>query len=316
MSSEALLIGTDDGVYRALVDDIADSRRVLKSDRVLRVRRFGDSVFAATRSGLFRSRDSGRTWRNLDVPRREVYSVLVSPDAERLYAGTHPAHLYVSANDGTTWDEVESIQDVPSRATWHTPRHRNEAHIRSLSAHPDSPERVIAGVEVGGVLVSDDCGESWDERRAGLQTERADDLQYDVHHVLALSGDEMIVACGGGLYRTRNAGDAWTRLDDHGHPYFREAFSHHGRLYVAATRGPWASEMDATMFESPDRGDTLEAVSYPGAGEAFVLAWTALNSADEEVFAGTHTGVVIHRSRGEWTIAGTVPARIRSLAVI
>lgn len=34
--------------------------------------------------------------------------------------------------------------------------------------------------------------------------------------------------------------------------------------------------MDATLFESTDEGETLDAVSYPGAGEAFVLAWTVL----------------------------------------
>lgn len=139
----------------------------------------------------------------------------------------------------------------------HTPRHRKEAHVRSLSVHPDVPERVIAGVEVGGVFVSDDYGESWEERRAGLQTEREDDLQYDVHHVPALSGDELVVSCGGGLYRTRNVGDTWTRLDDHNHSHFREAFSHGGRLYAAATRGPWTSEMDATLFESTDRAILL-----------------------------------------------------------
>ncbi|WP_254533406.1 WD40/YVTN/BNR-like repeat-containing protein [Natrinema gelatinilyticum] len=316
MSRGALLIGTDEGVYRAYTDDIADSRRVLESELVLRVRRFGDAMFAATRSGLFRSRDGGETWTDLAVPRREVYSVVQSPDAERLYAGTHPAHLYISTDDGATWRELTGFQDVPSRETWHTPRHRNEAHVRSLSVHPDTPDRMIAGVEVGGVLVSDDCGESWEERRAGLHNEREDNLQFDVHHALSLSGDELVVSCGGGLYRTRNAGDSWTRLDDHNHPYFREAFSHGDRLYAAATRGPWVSEMDATLFESTDEGETLDAVSYPGAGDAFVLAWTALDETDGGVFAGTHTGSVLRRAGGEWTNTGTVPARIQSLEVI
>ncbi|WP_423746537.1 glycosyl hydrolase [Haladaptatus sp. SPP-AMP-3] len=311
-----LLVGTDQGVYRAPIDYVANSRRVLATDSVLRVRRFDDVVFAATRSGLFRSRDGGKTWTDLNVPRREVYSVTPSPDGKCLYAGTHPAHLYVSADGGTSWRELAGFQEVPSRETWHTPRHRNVAHIRSLSVHPDTPDRVIAGVEVGGVLVSDDCGESWEERRAGLHDERADDLQYDVHHVLALSGDELVVSCGGGLYRTRKTGHSWTRLDDHDHPYFREAFAHNGRLYTAATRGPWAGEMDATLFESTDQGDSLEVVSYPGDGDEFILAWAAPDRADEDVFAGTHTGSVLRRVDGEWTTVGNVPARCQSLAII
>lgn len=43
MSNATLLIGTDEGVYRASIDTIADSRRVLESERVLRVRRFDDA---------------------------------------------------------------------------------------------------------------------------------------------------------------------------------------------------------------------------------------------------------------------------------
>lgn len=74
--------------------------------------------------------------------------------------------------------------------------------------------------------------------------------------------------------------------------------------------------MDATLFESTDEGETLDPASYPGAGNAFVLALTALAGAGGDVFAGTHTGSVLRRVDGEWTGVGNVPARIRSLATI
>ena len=95
-------IGTRDGVYRAAGVPTTDVEQVLDSGNTLRVRTFPavDGVFAATKTGLYRSADDGRTWENLDVPREEVYSVGVSPDGERLYAGTHPAHLYVSTDRG------------------------------------------------------------------------------------------------------------------------------------------------------------------------------------------------------------------------
>jgi hypothetical protein len=139
---------------------------------------------------------------------------------------------------------------------WHTPRHRNEAHIRSLGVHPDAPERVVAGVEVGGVHVSDDSGETWTERRNGVHD--------DVHHVFVLGAEEYIASCGGGLYRTRDSGESWTRLDGAlDHTYFREAFADEGRLYAAAARGPpgtWggANGADAALFESTDGGTSLD----------------------------------------------------------
>jgi photosystem II stability/assembly factor-like uncharacterized protein len=308
-----LLIGTNEGVYRAPIDRIDNAMRVLETERVLRIRRFGDVVFAATRSGLFRSADGGETWTDLNVPRREVYSVLQSPDGERLYAGTHPAYLYVSTDGGESWCELEGLQELPSREEWRLPRHRNEAHVRSLGAHPDAPERVVTGIEVGGVHVSDDNGNTWTERRDGVHA--------DVHHVLVRSAEEYIASCGGGLYRTRDAGQSWTRLDDDlDHTYFRETFVAGGRLYAAAARSSppsWGGELgpDAALFESSDGGDTFETVSYPDGPKEFILAWAALNEDDGDVLAGTRGGYVLRQIGDEWTTIGNLPTGIHSLAV-
>ncbi|MFC6764558.1 WD40/YVTN/BNR-like repeat-containing protein [Natrinema soli] len=308
----AVLIGTRDGVFRTASIPVDDVEQVLDSGDTPRVQTFPDidGVFAATKSGLHRSMDDGRTWEDLGVP-QEVYSVVASPNGERLYAGIHPAHLYVSIDRGETWRELEGFQDLPSRDQWHTPRHRNEAHVRSLGVHPETPDRVIAGVEVGGVHVSEDQGETWTERRDGVHD--------DVHHVLVLGADEYVASCGDGLYRTRDAGQSWTRLDTElNHRYFREAFTLDGRLYAAAARsspGTWSGEggADAVLLESTDRGETFESVTYPGGPAEVILAWTDV---DGHVLAGTNAGRFINRDeKGSWTDAGMVPVGIRSLAV-
>ncbi|ELY86165.1 WD40/YVTN/BNR-like repeat-containing protein [Natrialba taiwanensis] len=307
-----VLIGTRDGVYRSATVPVGNTDQVLDSGNTPRIRTFPavDGVFAATKSGLYRSVDEGKTWENLDVPREEVYSVVASPDGERLYAGTHPAHLYVSTDGGDTWDELEGFQDLPSRDQWHTPRHRNEAHVRSLGVHPETPDRIIVGVEVGGVHISDDQGETWTERRDGVHD--------DVHHVLIFGPDEYVASTGDGLYRTQDAGQSWTRLDTRlDNRYFREAFAFDGRLYAAAARsspGAWRGEngADATLVESSDSGKTLEAVSYPGKPEEVILAWTVING---HVLAGTNDGRLINRDAdGSWVDAGLVSGSIRSLA--
>jgi photosystem II stability/assembly factor-like uncharacterized protein len=308
-----LVIGTNDDLYRTPTLDGSDAEQTLDCGRALRVRRFDgvDGVFAATHDGLYRSLDGGTTWTDMDVPRTEVYSVVASPNGERLYAGTHPAHLYVSTDVGETWNELDGFQELPSRDQWHTPRHRNEAHIRSLGTHPDVPHRLIAGVEVGGVHVSEDDGETWTERRDGAHD--------DIHHVLVQGPSTYVASTGTGLYRTEDAGESWTRLDTSlDHRYFREAIDHEGTLFAAAARGPpgtWRGSdgADAILVESTDAGATLETVPYPGAPDEIILAWTV---AEDTVIAGTNDGRILQRTENGWETQGTLPAGIRSLVTV
>ena len=301
-----LLAGTRTGVYRGTSASFDDAVRVLDSDRVMRLRTFGPRTYAATRGGLYRSLDDGDSWARIETPRPEVYSVLEHPEGERLYAGTHPAHCYVSTDAGDTWSECRGLQELPSRASWHTPRHRNEAHVRALRA---SGDRLVAGIEVGGVHVSDDGGETWSERRDGLHD--------DVHHVLVADGT-WVASTGDGLYRTDDDGRTWRRLDgDVDHRYFRAAHVQDGRLYAAATAGPpptWEGPRgtDAALFESGG-GELLRPVDYPGSPGGFVLSWAAGGG---DLFAGTTAGQLLRRTADGWLGAGNVPSSIVSLTAV
>lgn len=315
-----LLVGTFDGVHRAKLEGDPVARPVLDCGDAIAVRTLPglEGVFAATRTGLYRTRNDGDAWEDLATPRNEVFSVTASPDGRRLYAGTHPAHLYASDDEGDTWTQLEGLQQLPSRGTWHTPRHRDAAHVRTLATHPEAPHRVVAGIEVGGVHVSDDEGRSWTERRAGLEHERDDDLQYDVHHVLTTGADTLHVSCGYGFYRSRDAGASWTRLDPPTeHRYFHASHEHDRRLFVAAETfppGPYGGDQIAggMLFASDDGGDTLEPLPYPGAPEEVA---TALASAGDRLLAGTSQGRILALDGDAWEQVSQTPGWIRSLAI-
>lgn len=307
----SLLFGTDDGVYRASGVRFDEVTRVLDAGRVMRTRRVPSGIYAATLTGLYRSTDAGVTWTDTGVHREEVYSVLEGPSGQRLFAGTHPAHLYVSADAGESWRELAGFQALPSRDSWHTPRHRNEAHVRSLGAHPDAPDRLVAGVEVGGVHVSDDGGETWTERRDGVHD--------DVHHVLVRTPAEYLASCGDGLYRTRDTGRTWERLRRGlDRRYFRETIVHEGSIYTAAARsspGHWDGEggADAALYVGDASAPEFTSMDYPGEPAAVVLSWEAV---DGTLLAGTNEGTVLVLESGGWTCSGQVPAGIRSLCAV
>lgn len=305
----ALFVGSVDGVWR--IDDADhDADRMLGAGagplRTWRVKSHDGDLYAATDAGLFRSADGGSSWTDLDVPTAPVFSVAVGPDG-RVYAGTHPPHVYVSAGRG--WSECYGIQEQPSRSEWDSPVH-DEGQVRHLHVPAAQPDRIVAGVERGGVHVSDRRGKQWCERRAGVWD--------DVHHLHCVDACTYYASTGTGLYRTTDAGHSWTRLDeDLDRSYFRETIVHDGTLFAGATMGPsttWTGPNGANgaLYESADQGATFQSVPYPGEGTEAVLAWAADGS---RVYAGTDRGRVLVRENGEWEEWAQAPAGIRSLAV-
>jgi photosystem II stability/assembly factor-like uncharacterized protein len=68
------------------------------------------TVFAGTESGVFRSHNGGRAWRDLDFPldAGPVLSLALSVTDGRLYAGTENRGLFVSDDSGISWQQVDN----------------------------------------------------------------------------------------------------------------------------------------------------------------------------------------------------------------
>ncbi|MFN8473245.1 MAG: glycosyl hydrolase [Anaerolineae bacterium] len=172
--------------------------------------------------GLWRSEDGGATWRRSDdgIGRAEVMSLAVSAfagesDAGVVYAGTEPSALFVSTDGGRHWEERPAFQDIPSRSTWSFPPRPWTHHVRWIAPDPHVSERVYVAVELGGVMRTDDGGQTWVDRRP--------DGPMDVHtaatHPLApgrvytAEGDGFGRA-GRGYAESRDADETWGYPDD------------------------------------------------------------------------------------------------------
>ncbi len=317
-----LAVGTHEGLYRIADLDAADPERRLDCGTVHAVETVGDvGVFAATDEGLYHSRQ-GRRWRDLDVPRAPVVSVAVSPGRKHCYAGTYPACLYRAtlrnrSSPGDEWVECDAFRRLPSRERWADRSPRDDgSQVRTLAVHPDAPARVVAGVEVGGVCVSDDRGETWTERGKGVHD--------DVHHVLALGPDDYVAACGNGLYRSGDGGRTWVRRDtdfrDFWYNYYRETERYDGSLYASAAG--WGPVEGSGVILAVDDEGTPDRVPFPGSDSSFVTSW---ETDGHRLLAGT-MGVadtfrqhspsdVLAYDGEEWSVVATVPAGVKSVAV-
>lgn len=316
----AVLVGTHRGLYRSDEVPFDDLERLLDCGTVNRLHRLPGvgGVFAATDEGLYHSTD-GEAWADLDVPRSPVLSIVATPDGERLFAGTRPVGLYVSDDGGDTWAEVEGFRDLPRHEHWQGHAFREDAHLRTLAVHPSTPDRVAAGIEPGGVVVSEDGGDTWEPRNRGVHE--------DVHHLLTPRADEYVASCGNGLYRSTDRGDTWLRLDtgfqDFWYNYFRETCIHDDTLFAAASGWGPAEPSGVVLRES---GRSFVRESYPGSDDSFVLSWATtggvllagtMRVGGDEGFLQTSPASVLERGTdGAWRVAGEAPAGVRSLTVV
>ena len=123
-----LLVGTTDGVFLLTPDDAGiwkQEGHVLQGHHVesLMVVPGSQSVFAGMHgSGFYRSRDGALTWSPVATDIGNIVFTLAcvrEADNMALYAGTEPAALFRSRDDGDSWQELPALRAVPSLSLIH-----------------------------------------------------------------------------------------------------------------------------------------------------------------------------------------------------
>jgi photosystem II stability/assembly factor-like uncharacterized protein len=178
-------------------------------------------ILAGTTDGIFRSDDRGETWleasQGLSI--RHTRWMAYHPDiSDREFAGTEPAGIFVSHDGGESWRGCAEVEELRDLHRWSLPYSPEAGCVRGFAFEG---KRVYAAVEVGGVLRSDDGGETWRlaEGSTGspdLDGPPAPFIYPDVHSLVVhpSSPDLVFAPTGGGFYRSSDGGRTWQLLYD------------------------------------------------------------------------------------------------------
>jgi len=163
--------------------------------------------------GVVASSDDGQTWtpRDNGIDVHDVYSLgsTTLSGRLRLFAGTEPAHIYISDDLGQSWRDVPSLREVPGVPRWTFPAPPHIGHLKQIAIAPDNPAVIYGAIEQGGLLKSIDGGETWREIPG---------VDDDVHRLVIDPHDSrrMFTVTGVGIYASNDGGENWERRTDEG----------------------------------------------------------------------------------------------------
>ena len=166
-------------------------------------------VFAGTQGqGVLRSDDAGQTWRPSGMDGWIIKSLAVNlHNPNIVYAGTKPALMFKSVDGGSSWLELESFRHIPNRWWWFSPAEPPgiRPYVFAIAPSPTDPDLLLAGVEFGAVVRSEDGGQSWSRHRRGALRD-CHSLKFHT-----VDGDWAYEAGGGGASISRNGGITWQK---------------------------------------------------------------------------------------------------------
>ncbi len=158
---------------------------------------------AATNTGLYRSLDPNKGWQRLSYGSFDPRTTCISTnlkEPETIWVGTPSSGVLLSHDSGQTWQQVQGIPtDMP---------------VNTVVQDPQRPNYVYVGTKQT-VFMSHDGGHTWKRRGGNLPFGDFTSILVNPRN-----GDEIFIGnayqiseVGGGVYRSIDGGNTWTRID-------------------------------------------------------------------------------------------------------
>ncbi len=277
--------------------------------------------------GMYRSTDAGKTWTYLGLGKTQfIGDIEIHP--------TNPDIVWIAAM-GKLFGNVESddrgvYKTIDGGKTWTKVLYRNnKTGAVDIAVDPNNPRILYAamweayrteyemssGGEGSGLFKSTDGGESWVEitKNAGMPKGLIGKIGISVSSV---NSDRVFAivenAKGGGLFRSENAGDTWTRVSSDRN--LRQRAWYYSKVITDTQSEDVVYVLNVGFWKSIDGGKTFKRIATPH-GDHHDL-WIANNNPDRMVIGDDGGGQVTYNGGRTWTSYHTsATAQIYQVAV-
>ncbi len=247
--------------------------------------------------GLFESRDAGRTWRQVPLPKRNaaVRGIAISArNPSHIVVGTLSG-VFISADGGRTWRQAGGEMEAFRK-------------VESVAIDPGNPRLLYVGTWHLGYR-SSDAGRTWTRNDRGMIPDS------DVFSLAVDPGNPAVIyasACTG-IYRSENHGSSWNRLKIFPSSFLVRAHlvcldpADSTRLYGGTTEGLFSSVNSGRTWNRITRPDlTIHAIQIDPGNSKRILIGTELRGVMRSEDGG-HTWTDSNRGFVNRSIARVVP---------
>lgn len=184
---------------------------------------------------VYHSNDGGASWSESKTPpafpKKEgdenalnvesVFWITAGHESEpgAWYAGTAPAGLFKSLDNGDTWAPVKGFNEHPNYKEWTSQGPTPGGLIlHSVTINPKDKNHMLLGVSVGGIFESHDQGNSWEPLNKGCEADFMPDPKLDFGHdphcliMHPANPDRLYHQNHCGIYRLDKPSDSWVRI--------------------------------------------------------------------------------------------------------
>ena len=214
------------------------------------------TVFASACSGIYKSEDAGEMFSKIQgIPSsaRRTRRLLQDPHhLNVVFAGTTEG-LFRSEDAGKTWVRTTGPEII----------------VNDVEVDLDDPRHVLIATDRGGVLASDDGGDSFHPSNGGFSARQVTALKRDSTHPETLFAGVVNDKDWGGIFQSDNGGQSWTQRSGglEGRDVFALGQAPDGTMIAGTSHGLFRLDASLETWErvdsapgTPARRESVQAI--------------------------------------------------------